>query len=103
MTDRDACYERIKADVLDEIMDLLRHAITSDMCASLLDRASRSESLYDRVVFSMSAKLLAEYGLSRSEWGHAMDLFNKYKAEFDADRNFDVEHDVDCGFDVTDV
>lgn len=101
MTDRDACYERIRADVFDEIMDVLRHAITSDMCSDLLARASRSDSLYDRVVLSCSANLLAEYGLSSVEWRHARDAFDRYKAEFDTDHGFDVDCSVDPGFDVT--
>ena len=101
LADQVACMARMKADVFDEVMEVLRPSVTiaREKVRDLLDRASRSETLYERVVYSRVASLLCEYALSRDEWLKVVDISERYLREFNSDHGYDA----DRGFDVTDV
>ena len=89
MTDKEACYESIKADIFDLIVWEFSGYIDSDRVHRLLDRASRS-SVYESVVYSVAAGVLSEYCMSPSEQQAIRDRVTEYQDRLDKDRGFDV-------------
>ena len=88
VTDREACYERIAADAVDAALGMLSEYITSDMVASLLDRAARS-SVYDSVVYAMAAARLSEYCMPMDDRQAVVGRVADYQARLDRDLGYD--------------